>query len=232
MIFYDAIAPLSSEKHGDLKFNPAPNYAFAKDARSVPLTAAEFPEAHKHYAIVFVNGPNEEKIPVVLLSDGSANGVNQFVDANGAWTSPYVPAFVRRYPFVPAAGDNNTMIVCIDERSDKFGTESGQPLFVPGEDQSPLVANAVKFLMGYQRDAAATQALSKRLVELDLLEASSVTLTPPGGEERRFDGFFVVSEERLRALTPDVVHELVQNGVLGVVYAHMLSLSNVARLAT
>jgi hypothetical protein len=38
----------------------------------------------------------------------------------GKWDARYVPAFVRRYPFVPAKGPQGDLLVCIDEASPCF----------------------------------------------------------------------------------------------------------------
>ncbi len=45
-------------------------------------------------------------MPAVLL--GIRDQENLYVDDNGAWNAKYIPAFVRRYPFVFSSQDKNT----------------------------------------------------------------------------------------------------------------------------
>ncbi len=51
------------------------------------------------------------------------------------------------------------------------------------------------------------------------------------GRSINLNGLFVVNEEKLRALDEKVTHEFLREGVLGWVYAHLLSLANIDRLA-
>jgi len=230
LIFYQSIVPLNGEKHASLKLDTRAHYGFASHANAVPLVAAEFAEAHKEYAIVFVNTPDGGKAAVALLSAQAGDGHNHFVSAEGQWRANYIPAFVRRYPFVSARGEAQASVVCIDEASDKWGADQGEPLFAPGEQTSVLLKNVLNLLQSYDRDALVTQAFCERLVALDLLEDSAITLTRPGQGEHRFEGFSVVKEDRLKALPAEVVQELFANGSLGVIYAHLMSLSNLGRL--
>jgi len=65
----------------------------------LPLTIDEFPNAARNYPIVFSVGDNS--VPLILM--GLNEGVNTFMGEDGKFTEPaYVPAYVRRYPFLLA----------------------------------------------------------------------------------------------------------------------------------
>jgi hypothetical protein len=228
MMFYERVVPLNSEAHRHLKYKRSADFGFARRANSVPLLAAEFALALKHYPIVFVQAQDGATMPLALL--GLADGVNGFVNAEGQWTADYVPAFVRRYPFVPAQQDDGQEMVCFDEACDRFNDSEGEPLFVEGQERSPLMEQVMGLLTDYHQQASVTQRFCQRLQDLDLLEASNATLRSPDGAERNLGGFMVVKEERLKALTAEVVHELVGNGAMGLIYAHLMSMSNIPRI--
>ena len=70
---------------------------------------------------------------------GLRNPENLKVDEAGRWDAYYVPAFVRRYPYVLAeTGENNQRVICIDESYEGFNGEEGEPLF-HGDEASPLL---------------------------------------------------------------------------------------------
>jgi hypothetical protein len=53
---------------------------------------------------------------------------------------------------------------------------------------------------------------------------------PNGGEPLQLTGMYRVAEEKLAELDGAALKELVQKGVLGRVYAHLMSLDNFRRL--
>jgi hypothetical protein len=68
------------------------------------------------------------------------------------------------------------------------------------------------------------------LLELELLEPFSAEFRPTGSEPKRVGGLLRVSEDRLRALAPDVLSDLLHNGWLPRIYAHLFSLENYGAL--
>jgi hypothetical protein len=99
-----------------------------------------------------------------------------------------------------------------------------------------MLTKAVGFLGEFQQNIARTKWFMEQLHKHDLLEPRNVRLQKDGtdGQEGRainLNGLFVVSEEKLRALDEKVTHELLREGVLGWIYAHLLSLANIDRLA-
>jgi hypothetical protein len=110
---------------------------------SVPILASEFFDCAREYPIVFARG-EAGLVPAVLL--GLRESENLFVGGDGKWDARYVPAFVRRYPFVPGKGPQGELLVCIDEASRpcfQCSTE-GEALFVDGKP-TPQLDHAMKF---------------------------------------------------------------------------------------
>ncbi len=226
MIFYERVVALSDQVHANLKVRPASSFAYAARTNSVPLLAGEFFDCAREYPIVFARG-DAGPLPAALL--GLRENENLYIDAGGKWDARYIPAFVRRYPFVPGKGAQGELLVCIDEASPCFDATSGEALFADGKP-TPQLEHAIKFLGEFHQAAAATEALGRRLEELGLLRQADSLAQLNDGSQFRLNGLNVVDEARLRALDRDVVQELFANGSLAAIHAHLMSLGNLAAL--
>src|SRR5689334_15084128 len=111
--FYERPVLLDREKHRSRHVAANQDFSFARAINSMYLAGVEFADACKEYAIVFSRMPSGSIVPVVML--GLRNRENLFVDDRDRWTGGYVPAFVRRYPFVLAELPDRNWGVCIDE---------------------------------------------------------------------------------------------------------------------
>jgi hypothetical protein len=128
MMFYERVVALSDQIHAQLKVRPASSFSYAARTNSVPVLGGEMFECAREYPIVFARG-QVGPLPAVLL--GLRENENLFVDAAGKWDARYVPAFVRRYPFVPATGAQGELLVCIDEASPCFSAAEGEGPCLP-----------------------------------------------------------------------------------------------------
>lgn len=232
VLFYERPVPLNREGHKDLRIKPINSVAFAAKAHSVPLTIGEFGPAARDFPILFGGNSLEEAGPLAML--GLNQSENAFVDDNGQWEQgAYVPAFIRRYPFVlaekPEGAEGDDFTVFLDEDYAGFGTEEGERLFNEDGSDTDTLKNAVRFLGEFQEQVKHTHAFTKRLRELDLLEPRSAEIKN-GENTMVINGLFLVNEEKLRQLDEKVAQELLANGSMGFIYAHLLSLSNIDRL--
>lgn len=227
MMFYERVVVLNDQTHAGLKMRPASSFAYAAGTNSVPLLASEFFEAAREYPIVFVRAETGP-VPAALL--GLREAENLYVDYEGKWDARYVPAFVRRYPFVPGKGAQSELLVCIDEASQCFDSEAGEALFVAGKPSATL-EHAIKFLTDFHQATAATELLGRRLLELGLLRQADSLAQMNDGAQFRLNGLNVVDEAKLRALDRDTVQELFAHGSLAAIYAHLISLGNLGTLA-
>ncbi|MEO7051988.1 MAG: SapC family protein [Rhodanobacter sp.] len=237
VIFYEHPVPLNRTEHKDLRLKSVPSMKFAMNAHSVPLTCAEFAPAARDVMIVFAGTDAASAGPIALL--GLRENENLYVDAAGEWAlNSYIPAFVRRYPFVlgekPPGEENGDFTVFLDERYEGFNAAEGQRLFNEDGTDSEMLTNAVRFLSEFQQNIERTRTFMQQLVKHDLLESRNVQLRKGEANSEQgitLNGLFMVSEEKLRALDEKATHELMQEGTLGWVYAHLLSLANIDRLA-
>jgi hypothetical protein len=230
LLFYDNPIALSSETHRNLKIKPSgEGLKFSGKTNSVLLAGVEFPEACKHFPIVFAKISEQLVLPVALL--GFRDLENLFVDASGQWKSAYVPAYVRRYPFVLGkAGNGDQLTVCIDESYPGFGADEGQPLFNEKGESTDYLKGVLAFLQDYQAQLDRTDKFLQALRECDLLMDVSANVNLAGGEKFSIAGLMMVDERKLQALPEAQILRLFRSGGLAWVYSHLISISNFNRL--
>jgi hypothetical protein len=229
VLFYKDPQPLSAENHGGLGVRQiAEPFAFLRAAHAVPVTVTEFGVAAASYPIIFVG---DERTPVAVM--GVRQGQNLFVDQNGyVFEDYYIPAFVRRYPFVFAADESSDrLLLCVDRAAPMVSNQPDVPFFENGQP-SKFTTDAIEFCKEFERQRRATTDFAKIVASMDLFEQKTVTFQPrdPQGREvgpvQKVADYWAISEERLNALPAEKYVELRNNGALGACYAHLVSLLN------
>jgi hypothetical protein len=230
LLIYERAVPVSAARHADWSVEVGADYNFSRRVNSVPLMAVEFPQAASEYAMVF-SGTAESVIPAVIL--GMRADENLYLDEGGAWKAKYIPAFVRRYPFVfSSSPDGKTFTLCIDEAFAGFNQQGrGAKLFDAERKPTPYASNVLKFLEQYQIEFRRTQAFCRKLKELDLLEPMRAQASLKSGEKLALTGFMAVSRERLKALPAEKLAELAKSDELELMYLHLQSMRNFAAMA-
>jgi hypothetical protein len=226
LLFYERITPISRDRHKDWSIDGTEErYHFAEGVNSVPVTAVEIPLAARDYTIVFA-GQADSLVPVAIL--GVEGNENLYVTAEGNWDARYIPAFVRRYPFVFARSDDRkTFTLCLDESWAGCNQEGrGERLFDAEGNQTPYVDRVVEFLKDYQNHFARTQVYCQKLQELELLEPKQARVTLGDGRQRSLTGFLAVNRDKLKALPPEKLAELARTDELELTYLHLQSMNN------
>ena len=225
-LFYNGLEPLSSEVHANYKVRPQDTAPFLVGQHAIPVTVDEFPLVQRFMPIVFSVGP--EAIPLALM--GLNEGVNVFVGDDGKLTESnfYVPAYVRRYPYMLARlrPDADELSLCFDPTSEAIGAfEEGDALFEDGQP-SQVTKAILDFSEQFEQAGARTQAFMNELRELDLLMEGEVTIQPDDNQQPFvYRGFQMINEEKLSALRGDQLRKMSQSGMLPLLYAHLFSLS-------
>jgi len=193
---------------------------------AIPVTVDEFTMVQRHYPIVFSVGDNP--VPIALM--GLNEGVNVFIDEEGRPldTSLYIPAYVRRYPFLLARlrQDSDELSLCFDPSADAVGDfKEGEALF-EGEQPTEATKAILQFCEQFEAAGQRTGAFMDELVKSDLLMDGEVAIQPEGAEQPFvYRGFRMVDEEKLRNLRGDELRKINQNGILPLIYAHLFSLT-------
>ena len=229
-LIYDELHALDSKRHLDWSIKAGDDCGFAREVNSVPLLAAEFAKAAENYPIIFA-GTKESVLPCIVL--GLQKNQNLFVTEEGKWDADYLPAFIRRYPFVfSESPENSTFILCIDEDFSGCNQEGrGERLFDSEGNQTNYLEGVVKFLKDYQLSHQATTHFCKQLIELDLLEEVRATYTGPNAQPGVLTGFYAVKREKIKELDDEKLVQMVKSDALELIYYHILSLGNFKSLA-
>ena len=222
--FYNKVAVLNAKTHGDWSLSRSKDVSYAASANVIHLQANEFGGALIAFPIVFV-GKGDKINPAALT--GVESKRNLFVGPDGTWRGAYVPAYVKRYPFLMADSDNNQLAVCIDDSFKGFNQRGdGERLFTATGDTSEFTNKAIAFLEQFERNHAETMFLCKTLVELDILDPLKAEFKPdnPNKKPVFVEGFKVVSRDKLAKLSGEQMAKLRDNGVLELIYYHLASL--------
>jgi len=221
------LVPVSSSRHASKQLLPATSFAAYANQTVVSLLAAEFAAAALHLPTVFVK--IEEKYNSAALL-GLTPESNVMIDAEGRWLGGYLPASLRRQPFVLARKDENStdFALCVDEESELLADKGGEALFTAEGKSTPTLINAQKFSEEYLKNSIASDKLTARLVELELL--APLNIKDKDGKVLRYDGVMIVDEKKFNALSDEAFLELRGLGALPVIYAHLFSLKQLDRL--
>lgn len=228
MLFYRHVTPLDKDQHRQLKVSPIKEFNFTAKTNSVPLACIEFIEAAREFPIVFAGQNSETLVPATLL--GLRDEENLFLTPSGKWDARYIPAFVRRYPFVLASTDPEKLLVCIDETHPSVGARTGERLFTEGGEPTPFLNNTINFMREFHAESQRTRDFIAALKSHNLLTEVAANAALKEGGSFQLGGFSVVDEKRLRELNKDAVDDLFRKGWLALIYAHLLSLGNLGRL--
>jgi hypothetical protein len=225
LLIYETAVPLSVARHAQVSLEAKGDYGFSAGINAVPLMAVEIVRAATEYAIVFT-AAGDDVVPAVVL--GVKGDQNLYLTADAHWQAKYIPAFIRRYPFVFAASDDKkTLTLCIDETHPGVNREGrGQRLFADDGKPSTYTQNVLKFLQEYQVHFERTKIFGKHLKDLGLLEPMQATVTTPKGEQLKLGNFLAVSRAKLRELPAEELARLARTDELELVYLHLYSMRN------
>jgi hypothetical protein len=233
VLFYSRPEPLNVEAHAKLGLRRIDRpFAFAATSQVAPLAVTEFQNAALSFPINFA-GERRQALAVM----GVNPDVNMFIRDNGQFqTGVYVPAYIRRYPFVLANdATNEQMVVCIDRDAAMLGDLPDLPFFDASGQPTDYTKNCIQFCNDFETEIRRTESFVAMLTELDLFEIRKATFTPANpdgtrGEPQQIAEYYAVSEEKLKALPNEKIRELLDNGALGQIFAHLTSLFGWDRL--
>lgn len=231
-LFYRDVVPLNQKEHCETHLDPDVAYSFCATTNSVYISAVEFPHACHSLPIVFAQSEDEEIYPAVLL--GLRDDENVVRSENGIWKVNYVPAYIRRYPFILADNQqDNQFTVCIDKSYSRLNqTGRGFRLFNEDGAESQELQNTVEFLKDFHQHVLITRKFCQTLKELDLLEPVRANVKTGRGEQFALSGMLTVSREKIKKLDGNTLETLNKNDYLELISAHLISLGNLRTIAT
>ena len=227
-LFYSQLEPLNLNQHGNMKIRTIEKAPMIANTHAIPATVDEFPLLQRHFPIIFSVGENP--VPLVLM--GLTEGINVFLESDGRLKDSmlYVPAYMRRYPFLLARlrPETDELSLCFDPSSGAVGDfEDGEPLF-DGDQPSQATKAILQFCEQFEAAGQRTGAFVQELKASGLLMDGEVAIQPEGAPQPFiYRGFQMVDEEKLKNLRGDELRKMNQSGMLGLIFAHLFSLTQI-----
>lgn len=227
-VLYKSVTALNRETHKAVRLKPLPEpLSFGRGTHLLPAVVDEFATAARELPIVFL--PEGDLIsPVFLL--GLRSGHNGFISAEGLWTASYMPAYMRRYPFVLGEVEGRDPVLCFDDSFPGINQTDGEALFKADGSATPFLESAMQFAANFREAGLRTTAFVQKLKGLSLFKSVTMDVKNNKAGQATIHGLLVVDEEKLRALPDATVVDLHKLGILPAIYAHLLSLGGIAAL--
>ncbi len=230
-LFYRDVVALSRERHANWYVDMAQGYGFTADTNSIYVAGTEFPMTSREYPIVFVMDAEKNLVPVAML--GLRQNQNLMIAEDGNWLGNYIPAYVRRYPFILANTDAqaNSFAVCIDESYSGFNSAGeGDRLINDNGEYGEILANSVKFLEEFHKHSQVTSAFCKAIADAGLVESMQANFSMKSGSTFSLAGLYCVPRNKIKALSAEQLKLFVDRDYLDLLYLHIYSLSNMDKL--
>jgi len=220
-LFYAAIEPLSAQAHKGFKIRAEADFAHATTTNTIPLTVPEFTMAARHYPILLLG---DDLVPTAAL--GLQPGQNLFVSPEGKWdTGAYVPAYVRRFPFILLGGPDDRLTLGIDTAANATGA-GARPLFHDDGKKTDVVTQALDFGNQFHNAFLFTREFSEALKKADIVTDCTLEIEPTPGQRAKLGSFKRIDEDKFKALPDDKVLEWNKTGFLHAAYFLLQSMNN------
>lgn len=197
------------------------------------IVAGEFGAACKEYPLLWIRaGQDDQGAPQVapIAVFGLTKQSNLCIEG-GRWRTQHLPLIMRLYPFAMARSSDELWAMCYDASSQRLSLVEGEPLFEADGKPSALTLEVQQQLEQIEADVERTRQAGNELLQRDLLRDMRFEVQLPGGQPLKVEGFLTVDDKRLGELSDADVLALHRKGVLGLIHAHQVSLSNMRRLA-
>ncbi len=225
-LFYNDLMPLNSRDHATWKSRSIDAATWLVGQHAIPLTVDEFVQAQRDFPIVFSSGDNP--LPLALM--GLNEGVNTFVNDAGKIEEPiYIPAYIRRYPFMLArlTEEAEELSLCFDPTAESIGEfDEGNPLFDDEGKASQATNEILQFCERFEQAGARTKSFVDELKKHELLMDGEIAISRNDNPDRPFvyRGFQMINQEKLQELRGDVLRTWNQNGMMALIHAQVFSL--------
>lgn len=222
-LFYQSPVPISVERHKTKRIKGA-GYGFAKNAQAVPIGLGEFSLVQAHYPIIFVTEPQPSALAVLAVQNG---GGNLFVNDRDEWrTDVYIPAYVRRYPFIFAeGGPDGQIVLCVDEAAPHISDDNGTMIFDDQGQPTDMTKNMLQFAAIAQREFEGLRPFASALLEKGILESRRIDITLAVGGKLSIEGFHTVTDDFLGKLDDATIIDWVKRGYWDAIAAHRFSMA-------
>lgn len=227
-------ALLNNVDHQDVKVITERAARYGDDVMKALVFPFEFRNVQAFYPILFQDDGNGGRAAVALF--GFQERENLFLSDSG-WDAAYIPAMVRRAPFLIGFQETNVggnkerlRVLSLDMAHPRVSTDAGEALFQPLGGRTPFLEQTADLLEAIHSGIDHGAALTRALQEHDLLEPVTFEVTLADGTKNSLFGFDCVNEDKVQALSGAVLGEFNKAGLLMPLFMILASLPNISRL--
>jgi len=221
---------LNKEKHQQLRIRTGYGAALGDAIMYVISYPMEFRDIQSSYPILFTKDPTTGGFFAAAFL-GFEVDQNLFL-RNGGWDAAYVPAMLRRQPFLIGVGnsDNETPVVSLDIDHPRVSHDEGDALFDATGAPTEFLRRKIELLERVHRGLQHSKGFIDTLLAHQLLEQITVDITFDDSSIKSLQGFYGIAEERLYELKGPVLESLNQAGYLQAIFMVIASMSRMRDL--
>lgn len=225
------IIPLHHQTHATLKVQNNNDFTRFKEQHLIPVVVQDFIPLASEFPIVFVKNTETGQFTAVAMM-GIKPNINLYCQTP-IWSAEVVPTSFFNYPFSLAKQneEDDDCYVCIDTDSSLVNEEQGQALFDDKGEQTDYLKARTEHLLNIAQRHEQTANIMQYFASKKLLTLKTLNLNLGGEQKLTLDGLYVIDEKKLDALSDDEFNELRSKGLLPIIYAHLSSMHQIARLA-
>jgi len=224
---YKNVKILNPKEHSFFRYQAPDNLFFAKDLNIIPISFSEVKLLCCDFPIVVIG--EENNLTLAILTGHKKNSAVD--EKSGKWIGEYLPAFLRRYPFIFVEDkEKKTLHFGFDMESGCFNSPEGEALFDMSGNPSKTVTTFMKFLESYGKEIQLTTNILNRLYEIGVLEQAQYKIEREGQEEENIGGFMVFNKEKQSKLDRKSFLEIAKNNWYELIELEILSLKNIKNI--
>lgn len=223
--------PLSRSRHAKAARRPYANYQHAATSTFSPVLMVELSKLNGLYPLAFVQQGRSYQL---VALHGLQPGVNLYVNSQGQWQAPYIPAWHRSHPMrLLTNEDNGEQVLCVDEASSLYQSQTsadGERFFDDQGELSASMQGIFNFLQQCHHNRQITDTLVQQLADAGLIQPWALQVQAEGGTPITINGLFHINEAALQQLPGETLGRLAASSALGIAYAQLLSADRIAEL--
>lgn len=226
---------LNNIAHKDLRVITRHGAEFGDNVATVLTFPTEYGDVQREYPIFFRKDAQTGEFQSIALL-GFQQDENLFLDQQG-WHAAYIPGIVARGPFLIGFQNKDVdgelrrePVIHVDLDNPRISTTEGEPVFLPQGGNTRYLERIGAILQGIHQGLALSKAMFDAFTAAQLIEPVNVEIKFSDEEQFNLRGLYTISEERLRALDRDTLHQLNSAGFLQGAFLVIASLNNVKKL--
>ncbi len=230
---------LNNVKHKDLRVITEYGAHLGDNVVSAPIYVTEFRDVLSEYPILIQKDSETGEFNTVALF-GFETGENLFLDDKGGWDAGFIPAYIKRGPFLIGFQKSNgeaestakSPMIHVDMDSPRISKDGdeGVPVFLEQGGNSDYLEHINAALSAIYAGIEVNGRMLAAFNKLGLVEEFKIELKLNDGSINQLSGFYTIHEEKLAALSDEDALGLYKSGFLQPAYLIMASLVNVKKL--